>query len=150
MEKKDIPFYLKELMTIKMLSPSSLKPTEQYDPSRVDTLFEKIKNEGIWQQPILIERNHSVIMDGHHRHQVAKRMNLTTIPCLIISYDSPYITVTSRHSDKDINAEDILQAGLTGILLDYKSTRHQLSIPLLSIRIPIEALMHSNSLHAKH
>lgn len=137
LENEKMVCYLNELVTIHFLSPQLLKPTEKHDPAKVSFLAEKISTEGIWCEPLLLERDTHIIMDGHHRYRVAKALNLSIIPCLRLTYSNPHLTVKSRMPNKDIQPENIIQAGLTGNLLAYKSTRHQLAVEFFNIRIPL-------------
>ena len=34
----------------------------------------------------MVERTHNLILDGHHRFQVAKRLGLRTIPAVLVNY----------------------------------------------------------------
>lgn len=129
-----------ELLSIKLLPLNKIKQSEEHDEARVRLLTDNIKDEGIWTHPILVEKQNFIIMDGHHRYQVAKNLNFKRIPCFVLRYDNPYLTVSSRIENLDIQINNIINAGLTGNLLKYKSTKHELLIDLLQVRIPIEIL----------
>ena len=79
-------------MTVYFLNPKKLNPIDNYDSNRVDWLKEKIKKEDKWTMPIAIAQEHNLVMDGHHRLQVALELNLQKIPCFIYSYNQiePY------------------------------------------------------------
>jgi hypothetical protein len=128
-----------ESIKLCFVPPKQLKPTEIYNKERTKALARKIFTENYWTRPLLVESNHLVIMDGHHRHQAAMMLNLMTIPCIMLSYESPYLEVSSWRN-KPISKEEIIHAGLTGKLLEYKSTRHKLLLDLPKISIPIRLL----------
>lgn len=132
--------FIEDLLKVKLIPINQIKPSEEHNIDKVDSLLMKITHEGVWTNPILIESNNSVIMDGHHRYQVAKKLNLSSIPCLILGYDNPYLEVKTYMHENHINVQDIINAGLSGKLLKYKSTRHKLSYDLLGIKIPIKIL----------
>jgi hypothetical protein len=134
-----------ELISLHFIAPKMLKPTEEYDPSRAKSLIKKIETEGVWLHPLLVENNNYTIMDGHHRHQAAKTLGLLLIPCFLLSYDNPHLKLSSRRQEKEIYRQDIIKAGLTGNLLPYKSTRHQLLLKLPETFIPLVLLMQNNN-----
>lgn len=132
--------FLTQLLSVKLLSLNSLRPTENHDTHRVSALEKDIINIGVWKVPLLIEENKFAIMDGHHRFQVAKNIGLQRIPCLVIGYDNPFLRLSSGKVGVKISPECIINAGLTGNLLPYKSTVHILELNLLQIKVPIELL----------
>ena len=73
-------------MKVYFLNPKKLNPIEDYDSNRVDWLKAKIKKEYIWTVPVAIAQEHNLVMDGHHRLQVALELDLPKIPCFIYSY----------------------------------------------------------------
>jgi ParB-like chromosome segregation protein Spo0J len=133
--------FIKDLLQVKLIPLYILKPSEEYNSSLANSLFEKISTEKVWTHPILINDTNFVIMDGHHRHQVAQKLQLLVVPALVISYDNPYLKLSSWVTGLEFNSNNVIEAGLSGKLLKFKSTRHELLIDLLQTRIPIEMLM---------
>jgi hypothetical protein len=110
---------------------SELKPSEHINNGRAISLANKIEEDGIWRKPLIIEKNTRIVMDGHHRLEVGKILFLEKLPCIILTYDNPHISVTSWDDlTRLIDPKEIINAGETGVLLNYKSTRHVFSIPL--------------------
>ena len=56
---------------------SSLSAIEGHGPKRVRWLKEKIELENIWTVPLKIEKTKHLVMDGHHRFEVAKEMGFS-------------------------------------------------------------------------
>ncbi|MDD3267048.1 MAG: ParB N-terminal domain-containing protein [Burkholderiales bacterium] len=96
--------YIEEVLNITFIEPQSLKPTEGFDPQRASELMLSIKNRNKWTTPIMVEKNHLVIMDGHHRHQVAQMLNLKMIPCILLSYDNPLLKLSSRINNLKVDS----------------------------------------------
>lgn len=117
-----------------------LRPTEEIDIERARLLAKAIKEEGRWTEPILVERSHSVIMDGHHRHFCAIRLCLAVVPCVLLSYDDPNLEVTYWANGAPVDVGRIIKAGLSGDLMKYKTTRHRLHGPLPSCSVHLEEL----------
>ena len=71
-------------MDIKTLDISEVKPYERNprnNDNAVDYVAESIKQFG-FKVPIIIDKD-NVIVAGHTRYKAAKKLNLTTIPCII-------------------------------------------------------------------
>lgn len=75
------------------LPVSQLRPTEKINIDRAHTLAKMIAENGRWTRPILVEQHHSMIMDGHHRHFCAGALGLSSVPCVLLSYDDPSLHV---------------------------------------------------------
>ena len=65
--------------TVRLLAVDSLIPHEHYDRKRALTLAEKILFEGIWSQPLLIEKSSHIILDGHQVAVVSVATSLSVI-----------------------------------------------------------------------
>lgn len=110
-----------------LLPPEQLLPTEEYNEERVCDLLAQIRSMGVWTRRIAIELGSKVVMDGHHRLEVAKRLDLEVVPCLLLSYDAVY--VSSRRSGVMVSAAEIIRRGSQGELYPEKSTRHIFHTP---------------------
>ncbi len=137
-----IPF-MRELLQVKIIPIRIVKPSEYYNLDTVNLLVKCIECAGIWTHPIIIEKQNFIIMDGHHRFQAAKNLGLKNIPAFVIGYDNPYLKLTSRIPEQNILAENVIKAGLTGKLLNYKSTCHNISIDMPKTKIQISDLNNS-------
>lgn len=119
------------------LAVTQLRPSEEINPDRARMLAKAIVQEGRWTQPLLVERHQSVIMDGHHRRFSAMTLNLSFVPCILLSYDDPNLQVTYWRDNSPANVRRIINAGLSGDLMKYKTTRHrlQVSVPSCSVAL---------------
>jgi|GEM_PF-1433000 len=122
-----------------LLSPHLLRPTEEFDPARLEALTSEILESGCWPFPILVERSSLIVMDGHHRREFALRHALQRIPCLMLDYRD--VTLESRRPGLYVTPDNVIARGLAGKPFPSKSTRHTLRFatpPLQSW--PLEAL----------
>lgn len=125
-----------ELKPIQFLCSS-----EETDQRHVDYLSKKIIGEGIWTTPIPCEINSGIIMDGNHRYQVAKRLNLTFLPCILLNYQDERVKVNHQNSDQPYNIQTIFDVTLhQNKLLPYKATCHYFSPSLPIIGIDLSML----------
>ena len=114
-------------MKVYFLNPEKLNPIEDYDSDRVDWLKDKIKKEDIWTIPIAIAQEHNLVMDGHHRLQVALELNLTKVPCFIYSYND--IEPFSLRKEEKVSSKIIIENFLKSKIFPYKTAKHKLSSP---------------------
>ncbi|WP_280562868.1 ParB N-terminal domain-containing protein [Chromohalobacter sp. 48-RD10] len=122
--------------------PGTLLPTERHDTLRVEKLIDRVKKMGVWTTPILVDQNSLAIMDGHHRTAVALKLNVKKVPVVKLSYGDPRVLLSGWESGEIFSPEDIVAAALSGVLLPLKSTKHDLAVPLPSLKIPLSDLFY--------
>lgn len=127
-------------LLIELRHPEELQPSEEHNEGRVAALVKKIEAEGVWTLPVLVEQNHKIIMDGHHRVQVAQALRLKRVPAVMLQYGDHRLRVTSWSEDVPYDISLILAAGQAGRLLPYKSTRHILSEGIPACNFSLEDL----------
>lgn len=120
------------------LCPDQLVPTEEIDPNRVAALEAQILQAGYWTTPIMVEKDTLLVMDGHHRLSVAKRLQLSTVPVFLLSYD--LVRVEGWRSGEIITPETIFAMARSGGKFPFKTTRHIVDEPLPSCMVPLEHL----------
>ncbi|EMH9913876.1 ParB N-terminal domain-containing protein [Proteus mirabilis] len=125
---------------LELINLELIQETEEHIPDRVIWLKEKILEEGTWKVPLLLEENSLAIMDGHHRFNVAKKLGLKRIPAILLSYNSPYVSITSWREDFPVNKEIILDYIKYKKKFPLKTTRHIISPYPEEISIPINFL----------
>lgn len=121
--------------------PWVLLPTERHDPARVDKLIERVNKVGVWTTPILVDKKSLAIMDGHHRTAVALKLNLKKVPVVKLSYGDPRVLLSGWKPGETFSPEDIIAAAVSGVLLPFKSTKHDLAVPLPSLKVPLRDLL---------
>ena len=114
-------------MKVYFLNPKKLNPIEAFDSNRVDWLRDKIKKDDIWTKPIAIAQEHNLVMDGHHRLQVALELDLTKIPCFIYSYKD--IEPFSLREEEKVSSKIIIENFLKSKIFPYKTAKHNLNHP---------------------
>lgn len=109
------------------LPVDSLLPHEQTDLAHLEALLEQVRIDGLIKVPILVDRSSWVILDGHHRVQVAKRLGHKTISAIVIDYlRDPRVEVTGWDEQKIITKLDILNAARSHRLFAPRTSRHRL------------------------
>ncbi len=68
---------------------------EEIIPEFVDELAQKISSDGTFFHPIVVERGHSVVLDGMHRVAASRKIGFRYIPACLVDYDNPNVKVGS-------------------------------------------------------
>ena len=64
---------------------------EEIIPSVLKWLVDKIKSDGVFKDPIVVDEKTLVVLDGMHRVAAAKQLDFKYIPVCLVDYDSPLI-----------------------------------------------------------
>ncbi len=112
----------KASLSIELIEVSKLRALEGHGPKRVDWLAAKVFEEQLWTVPIKVERTQFIIMDGHHRFEVAKRLNLRVVPAELFSYDE--VELYSLRKTIEVTAEIIFENARKDVLFPYKTAKH--------------------------
>ena len=124
-----------ELIDIKKIIPHELT-----DQSIIDILINKIRGDGYWSNPVIIDKETMIIMDGHHRYEAAKIIGIKKIPCYIMGYHSNNVQIYNWKTNEKIDFNTIIQRVERGQKLPIKTTKHVFSIPLYEVKIDLNAL----------
>lgn len=109
---------------IKLVDIDELRPHEHVDPKRVDEIAGSIRAIGL-QYPIVADRKTKIILDGHHRYNAFRKMNINKIPVYYMDYEDRRIIVDSW-TGKKITKQDVIDKVRSGGLFPEKTTKHML------------------------
>ena len=113
------------LATNKIISLEKLIPHEQIDSTNLSSVKNSIESDQVITTPIIVDEKSMMILDGHHRYNAAKQMQLKSFPVVLVNYNSPDIIVLKKNeSGEVVDKDSIIQKALNNELLDYKSTYH--------------------------
>ena len=91
-----------------------LWPIEGHDRIHQQELQEKILAEGVWDTPIVVERERWLVLDGMHRFESALRLGLGLIPAVLVSYDEDPISVHCKQTGHELFIANILHNARMG------------------------------------
>lgn len=80
-------------LDIVMVEISSVHLHEQTIPEATEELARWLERDGFMRDPIIVDRNSLVVLDGTHRVAAAKRIGCVRLPVCLVDYDSPYILI---------------------------------------------------------
>lgn len=122
------------------LETDKLHGIEEFDNDRVEILKDKISSEKIWTVPIIVEKNNMLVLDGQHRLESAKRMNLNKIPALLVDYKD--VKVWSLRGDEKVTKKIVAERSLSSNIYPYKTVKHKFPFKLPdNLSIPISELI---------
>jgi hypothetical protein len=115
-----------------LLSIDELKPHEKGSPLYLELLKQEILRDGILKYPIIADEKAHVILDGMHRWLALKSLGYLLIPVILVDvFQNPKIRIGRRRihrytgdSDEEITIEEVISAGLSGRLMEPRTTRH--------------------------
>ncbi len=116
-------------------------PSEEVDTDHVRRLADTIRATGLWTTPIPIERDTGIVMDGNHRVRAAALLGLHHLPCVLLDYADPRVSVTHWSSGAPFSVASIRQRIVAERrLFPYKTTRHRFAPALPGTEIPLTVL----------
>lgn len=73
----------------------ALKPHEEVIETSVRSLSKEMQEEGLVRDPLVVDQEENVILDGMHRLSSLKALKCKFAPCCLLDYDSPQVKVGS-------------------------------------------------------
>jgi choline kinase len=113
-----------------------LLPIEKFDIRRLKKI-DSIK-EGNWTDPLRIEKNYNLILDGHHRYHKAKSLGLKRLPVIRFDYDE--VDMWSLREELSITKSDVIKNAMKGKLYPKKTVKHKFPVTNVRCNIPLENL----------
>lgn len=109
---------------ISIIKNALLKQHERIDQKHLKEVYLGIKKSGFVRDPIIVDKNTKVILDGHHRYNALKMLGLSKVPAFLVDYNDESIKVKSWRVGEKITKHLVISAGLTGQLLLPRTSHH--------------------------
>jgi len=120
---------------------SFLRASEMVDEDHVCRLAVAIREAGDWTTPIPVEKQTGIVMDGNHRLRAAAMLGLRYLPCVLLDYRDPRVSVTHWQTGEPFCVRRICKRILRDqLLFPYKTTRHRFAPMLPRTEIPLSLL----------
>lgn len=118
-----------DIAPVQLVEVTKLRPIEGIVPQAIDPLQEKILADGVWKYPIIVDDEDYLVLDGHHRLEVAKRMGFRRVPVTKLRYQTvPCWSLRDNHA---VDHELVRTRALKADLYPEKTVKHQLPQNLL-------------------
>ncbi len=134
-------------MTFTLLKARLLKPHEEFLPELLEETRKAIEADGFVREPILVEREHYVILDGHHRYGALLELGIRWVPVYLVDYADDGVRVETwpdAFIDR-VSKREVVEAALTGTRFPPKTTRHRVELPPGDARVKLKDLRKSES-----
>ncbi|MFA6080806.1 MAG: ParB N-terminal domain-containing protein [Patescibacteria group bacterium] len=99
---------------------------EMVSPRKLKQVRDDLMIKGYIKNPVVVDQENFIILDGHHRVAALKQIGADKIPVYLVDYQNKNIRVTLRR--KEFVFDDIKQAVinycLQGKIFPSKTTRH--------------------------
>jgi uridine kinase len=118
-----------------------LKEHEEIELAHLQEIKKQIEQDGFLKDPIVVDKNTKIILDGHHRYNALKQLNCSKIVAYFVDYNSSRIKVRNWKKGKKIIKKSVIKAGLTGKKLPPKTTRHLIPNKPSNLNVPLKNLM---------
>ncbi len=74
-----------------------LRPHEQIDPIRLQEIKKQLIKDGIQREPIIIDGDHLIVLDGHHRIRALKDLGYSKVVAYKINYKDIDLILKTWH-----------------------------------------------------
>ena len=111
---------------IENLEIRELNPHEKVIEENLKKVLTSIKVEKRLKEPIIVDKETKVILDGHHRVKAFKILGLREIPCRLVDYSADEITV-EPHQNGDVSKKEVIEKGLCDELFPPKTSKHRIN-----------------------
>ncbi|HUV46669.1 MAG TPA: ParB N-terminal domain-containing protein [Candidatus Bathyarchaeia archaeon] len=128
---------------ITLLLINKLKTHEAVCQRRVLELMGQIKKEGYLKNPVVVDKETLVLLDGHHRLAALKKIGVKRIPAFLIDYKNSKVKVYLRRKEllTDLIKEAVIRKALINQVFPQKTTRHLLGYRPRNINIKLKNLV---------
>ena len=123
-----------------MLPLDVLRPHEKVRERNVRNSLHIHVRWGSVRRRIVVEHQHGVVLDGHHRLAVARRLGLMQVPVLVV--DAATLPAVWRASSVALDPSLVVEAALSGSLMPPKTTMHDVTGLDVTCEVPLDKLRH--------
>ncbi len=129
--------------SFELLPIDRLRAHEATNPLLLRVTIEAIEREGEVRRPLLVEREHHIILDGHHRFAALRALGCRRAPAYVAAYSTPMIQLSTWPGapvDHITKEEVVRQVMERKMLFPPKTTRHIVQVQLPDHPVSLEEL----------
>lgn len=118
-------------LNIKKIEINKLIPHEDFREDHAVEVLGWFERDGFQLRPIAVHKlseGSFLILDGHHRTEAARRLNLKFVMASVLDYFDHMIVVESWDNGRVFSKEEIIQLATDGKKVPPKSTKHIIKI----------------------
>lgn len=127
---------------INLININKLICHEMVSIKKLKQVKEDLLIRGFIKNPVIVDRENYIILDGHHRVAALKQLGANRIPAYLVDYQNKNIKVTLRRKRfKFINVKQaVINYCLEGKIFPSKTTRHLIKNRPRNINVKISKL----------
>jgi len=129
--------------SIRLLEITALRAHERIIPSRVRMIKADLEKTGKMKTPLWVEKDHLVVLNGHHRLAALKELGCRLVPAFLLDYDAVEVGVCPGSRIISIDKQSVIAAGLSQSLFPPRSSLHTLHLKIPVTATPLAALRNS-------
>jgi ParB-like chromosome segregation protein Spo0J len=119
-----------------------LKIHEKVKDDYLRELAATIKTDGYVRIPVAVEKEHYVVLDGHHRVEALRFLGCKRVPVYLVDYSDEDITVEVWPGAivNEVKKDEVIERALKGDLFPPKTTKHVFKFELEEKRVDLKEL----------
>jgi len=125
---------------IKLIDLEKLKIHERVSRDRLTEVKKMIVSACAFTEPIVVEKDYLIILDGHHRVRVLKEMGYRRVPAYLVDYFSKKVRINSRRSNYTVTKDVVVNRAISGHPYPPKTSRHFISHRPKNFKIALSEL----------
>ena len=126
--------------TFALVRIDSLHEHEEIVEQKVRKLVTEIASHGVFYDPIWVDRDSGVILNGHHRTAALRRLGAQRVPAWLVDYDSDAVRLGRWRDGPPISKAEVVDRARSGRLFPPQTTRHTIADALPARPTPLAAL----------
>jgi hypothetical protein len=110
----------------------------------VHKLVRLLARTGVVKEPLLVDADSKVVLNGHHRLSALRRLGARLVPAWLVAYDDPQIELDLWRPGPPIPKAEVIARAMAGRPFPPKTTRHRLRLsfpprptPLAELGVPV-------------
>ncbi len=126
-----------------LLEIEKLSAHEEINPDRLEEIISQMERENLVDYAILVENNHNVILDGHHRYFALKKMGADYAPVDRVEYFKDGLVKLEPRPNcplEKLTKKSVVKMGKSDEVFPPKSTRHILTRPEKMVNVNLDCL----------
>jgi len=109
-----------------LVAIDQLRIHELVEDDKVEEVRRDIARRGRVAEPLLVDRDALVVLNGHHRLAALRALGARCAPVFLVAYADPSIRVERWSPGPAISKDEVIAHGLAGDPYPPKTTRHRL------------------------
>jgi ParB/Sulfiredoxin domain len=92
---------------VRLVDIDSLRRYERTNPAKVASILQSLRSTGVLINPVVVDPDRQLLIDGHHRAQAFRELGLDFIPAFTVDYLSDDLTVKGWNHAVDARPEEL-------------------------------------------